>query len=108
LALRLPRGPRPRRPAARRRDLLAASVAAAALVVFGLRIVMAALNVRTWTLGWRVINLPTAPFVGLARRLHPLAHVLVGHLTLADVLVAGLAWLAAMLVLAAAANRGPA
>ena len=80
MALRLPRGPRPRRPAARRRDVLAACIAAAALVVFGLRVVMAALNVRTWTLGWRVINLPTAPFVGLARHLHPLARVEGGRL----------------------------
>jgi hypothetical protein len=105
LALRLPRGRRNRPSPARRHDLVIALVAATALVVFGLRVIMAALNVRTWTLGWRVINLPTGPFVGLVERMHALSHVIVGHLSVADVLVALAAWLAAMLLLASAANR---
>jgi hypothetical protein len=80
-------------------------VASAALVLFGLRVVLATLNVKTWTLGWRVVDLPTRLCVKPLLRIGVLQHTLLGRLTVADLLAALLAWLVAMLLLAALANR---
>jgi hypothetical protein len=105
VALRLPRGRPTIKRSGRQRDLALTTLAAAALVLFGLRVTLAALDVRTWTLGWRVVNGPTELVVRPLLRVHALERTLVGRLSLADVLAALLAWLAAMLLLATLANR---
>jgi hypothetical protein len=105
VALRLPRGRPTLKRSGRQRDLILSTLAAAALVLFGLRVVLAALEVETWTLGWRVVNLPTNLVVRPLLRVGALERTLMGRLTIADVLAALLAWLAAMLLLATLANR---
>jgi hypothetical protein len=82
-------------------------VVSAVAVAFGLRLIMAALSIKTWTLGWRVVDLVTAPVLEPFLRVPALRHPPLRHLTLADLLVALLAALAAMLVLATLANRRP-
>jgi hypothetical protein len=105
VALRLPRGRPTLKRSGHQRDLILSTLAAAALVLFGLRVALAALDVKTWTLGWRVVNLPTNLAVQPLLRVSTLEHTLIGRLTLADVLAALLAWLVAMLLLATLANR---
>jgi hypothetical protein len=105
VALRLPRGRPTLKRGGRQRDLLLSTIAAAAMVLFGLRVALAAFNVKTWTLGWRVVDLPTNLVVRPLVRVSALDRTLVGRLTLADLLAALLAWLIAMLLLATLANR---
>ena len=105
MALRLPRGRRTPKRNGRQRDLALSVIAAAALVLFGLRVVLAGLGVATWTLGWRVVNVPTGVCVRPFLQISALRRTLVGRLELADLLAALLAWLVAMFLLAALANR---
>lgn len=107
MTVRLPRGHVPRRPRGRNRDQLLCVAVSAVALVFGLRLIMAAFGIKTWTLGWRVVDLATGPVVAAFLRVPALRHTPVGRLTLADLVVALLAALAAMLVLASLANRRP-
>src|SRR5438552_17858072 len=101
MAVRPPRPRRPRRQPGRYRDLLVVLTASAVLVVFALRLALAALSVETWTVGWRVVALPTTPFVAPLKSVGYLARQPVGRLTLADLLVAAVLGSLALLSLAA-------
>lgn len=108
MAVRPPRQRRPRRPPGRLRDLVVTGIAALVLVLFGLRLALAALSIATWTLGWRVVDLATRPLVAPLGAFDVLDRTPVGRLTLADLLTALICAVLALLSLAAlAVRRGP-
>ena len=105
MAVRPPRPRRPRRPAGRERDIALIIGASLVLVVFGLRIVLAALGVETWTTGWRLVATPTMPFVEPFETVDFLTHTPLGRLTLADMLVGSVVSMLMLMLLASLTIR---
>lgn len=105
MTVRPPRPRRVRRRSGRTRDWLLVVIASGLLVVFGLRVCMAALDVQTWTLGWRLVDLPTSPLVKPLASFDPLSATPLGRLTVADLLAAFVAFVVSLLLLASLTIR---
>ena len=104
------RPPRPaRRPRDQRpvRDWTIASLAALGVVILLLRVLLAALDVGTWTLAWRVVALPTQPFIIVLEQLDVLQRTPVGRLSVAELILAIIVWVGALTMLSSVALRRP-
>jgi hypothetical protein len=104
------RPPRPaRRPRDQRpvRDWTIAILASLALVIMFLRLLLAAFDVGTWTVAWRVVELPTQPFITLLEQLQVLRHTPIGRVTIAELIFAIVVGVVALTTLSSTALRRP-
>ena len=101
---RPPRRPRDQRPV---RDWTIAGITSLVVVVVLLRVLMAASSVGTWTVTWRAVELPTQPVVSLLRQFEPLTRTPLGHLSIADILLAAVVGFVALTILSSVALRRP-
>lgn len=62
------------------------AVAAGILAVMGLRLILALVDIATWTISWRLISWLSAPFVWPLHQLEGLQTELYNRLTVGDVL----------------------
>ncbi|MFW6074237.1 MAG: hypothetical protein ACOC9Y_01490 [Chloroflexota bacterium] len=101
MALRPPE-PR-RRPRVRRTgysDLVRALIASALVTIIGLRILLAAIDIATWTITWRIIAAITAPVIWIAHIPAGFRTEIIGHLTAGEVVAGVVLWLVAAYLLA--------
>jgi hypothetical protein len=89
------------------RDWTVATVTALAMVTVGLRVLLAAVGIGPWTVAWRVVELPTQPFISVLELGDILDRTLVGHLTIAEVIFATVTGIAALTILSSTALRRP-
>lgn len=98
------RPPEPRKqPRARRTgysDLVRASVASAIVALLGLRVLLAAIDIATWTITWQIIAIVTAPVIWIAHIPAGFRTQLIGHLTAGEIVAAFVGWLIAAYLLA--------
>lgn len=102
------RPPRPaRRPRDQRpvRDWTITTLASLAAVIVLLRVLLAAADVGSWTMAWRVVELPTQPLVSVLEQLDVLTRTPVGRLTIAEILFAIAVAFAALTLLSSVALR---
>lgn len=105
MAIRPPRRIRQQRDAIRLRQYARVAAISLVVVVVGLRVLMAAVDVAPWTIAWRIVDLPTGLLVELPQRLEPLRRTPLGRLTVADLLLALVVGFGAMTLLSATALR---
>jgi hypothetical protein len=105
MSIRPPRPTRPRRPAQVRRELPIIIVTAAAIVVLGLRMLLAAFAVDEGTAAWRLVGRPTQPIVDLLERVEFMRRTPLGNLAIADLALAFAGAVAALFILASLVNR---
>jgi hypothetical protein len=87
------------------RDLAIIVLASSVLVLLVLRLAMAALDIATWTVGWRVVAAPTGPLVAPLESIEVLTRTPVGRMTLADVLASAVLGVLVMLMFASLTIR---
>lgn len=97
---RLPsRTPSVRR-ASRVRTILTVGFASLVFASLPLRLILATVGIAQWTTSWHVIELVTMPFVGPIEVFTPFQHVLLGNVTIAELLATGTFGLLAVYLLA--------
>lgn len=98
--LRLPsRTPSVRRPS-RVRTVLTMGFAAMVFATLPLRLLLAAASIAPWTTSWRTIELMTMPFLAPFELFAPLEHVVIGYITIAELLATGVFGFLAVYLLA--------
>ncbi|HRA31794.1 MAG TPA: hypothetical protein PL172_07730 [Thermomicrobiales bacterium] len=105
MAIRPPRQARPRSRPARRRDLLVTSVASAAIMLFGLRVISALFGVQPWTTAWRVVATPTNLLITPLGRVPHMDTAVISRLTTADIIAFVLVAVVALLAMASVSLR---
>jgi hypothetical protein len=87
------------------RDLVIIALVSLAVLLFGLRCLLALLGIETWTATWKLVDLPTGLLISPLEKVDALAQTPVGDLTLATIIVSAACFLAALLILGSLANR---
>lgn len=105
MAIRPPRAAKPPRRTRLVRDLIVIALVSTVVMLFGLRSVMAALGVETWTAAWTLVDLPTGLLVSPLENMDAFAQTPVGDLTVATITLAVISFVAALIVLGTLANR---
>src|SRR4051794_16711828 len=101
---RPPRRPREQRPV---RDWTSVGIISLVAIIVLLRIALAAFDVGTWTVAWKLVELPTEPVVDLLLRVALLTRTPIGHLTLAEIILGVVCGFGAMTALSSVALRRP-
>lgn len=84
MALRLPEAARSIRRTGDGRRIATIGFAAIVLTILPMRILLAAVEIATWTSAWQTIDTVSRPFVFPFEAIEPLGRALVGFATLAD------------------------
>jgi hypothetical protein len=105
MAIRPPRAARPPRRTRLVRDIVIVTIVSAVVLLFGLRLLLELIGIETWTATWRVVDLPTGLLVDPLERIGSLAETPVSDVSFASLIVAGVSFLAALIVLGTLANR---
>ena len=105
MAIRPPRAAHRQRRTRLVRDLVTIAIVSTVILLFGMRCILSLIGIETWTATWRLIDLPTGPFVTPLERLDAFAQTPVGDLTAATLAVSMVAFIASMIVLGTLANR---
>ncbi|HUG14083.1 MAG TPA: hypothetical protein VMM78_03610 [Thermomicrobiales bacterium] len=87
------------------RELAIVTVVSFSLASFGLRALLALLDVHTWTVAWRVVELPTMIVVVPLERWGIMERVVIGRLNIAELTAALLVSGVSIVVLSSLANR---
>jgi hypothetical protein len=105
MAIRPPRAARRPRRTRLVRDIVIVMIVSAVVLLFGLRLLMELIGIETWTATWRVVDLPTGLLVDPLERVDSLAETPISDLSYASLIVAGLSFVGALIVLGTLANR---
>ncbi|HEX5167197.1 MAG TPA: hypothetical protein VFV93_17455 [Thermomicrobiales bacterium] len=105
MAIRPPRATRPPRRTRLVRDLVIIALVSLAVLLFGLRCLLAILGIETWTATWKLVDVPTGLLVAPLEKIDALTQTPIGDLTLATIIVSAVCFLAALVVLGSLANQ---
>lgn len=105
MAIRPPRATRRPRRTRFASDLTVIVIVATVVLLFALRLVMAAIGIETWTAAWRLIDLPTGLLVSPLENIDAFAQTPIGDVTVAAIVVSAVAFVAALIILGSLANR---
>lgn len=105
MSIRPPKASRPTRNSARWRENAVVGLTALALVAFGLRAVLALIDIQSWTIAWRVVSALTSVFIVPLEQWSPMNRTLAGNLTVADALAVLIVAVVSIIVLSSLANQ---
>jgi len=105
MSIRPPRSHRPARNIDRQREFVTIIVVSFALTAFGLRALQSLIGAPSWTVTWRVVELPTMIFIVPLERWGPMQRTVVGRLTIAEMVASLLVFGVSIVILSSLANR---
>jgi hypothetical protein len=105
MSIRPPRPVRPVRNTQLYRELAIVGIVCFLLVSFGLRAVLSLIGIHSWTIAWRVIEIPTMLIVEPLERWSVMQHSIIGQLTIGETAAFGVMAVVALITLASLANQ---
>jgi hypothetical protein len=87
------------------RELAIVGIVCFLLVSFGLRAVLSLIGIHSWTIAWRVIEIPTMLIVGPIERWSVMQRSIIGQLTIGEMAALGAIATVSLITLASLANQ---